>query len=67
MNCFQLRLPGLNLKRIVSVSMPHGQPNVDQIPPYDAHALRLIPVRLLMPRQPIFVQPLGQDENAEWW
>jgi len=46
--------------------MPHGQPGIGQVPPHNPHALRLFPVRMLMPHQPFFAQPLVQDEDAEW-
>jgi hypothetical protein len=41
--------------------MPQHLPNVGRIVPHRAHALPLLPVRLLMPDEPVAVHMLGQD------
>ncbi len=42
-------------------------PDVGRVEPHYAHALRLLPVGLLMPDERGFVDALGQDEDAQRW
>ena len=56
---------GLNLKRVVAVTVPQVVPKIYRIPPQHAHTLRLLPVALLMPDKRRFVDALGQDVDGQ--